>query len=63
MADKNNNEDEIIIMDNGDVISSLEIKRIREAVERSDIEKFHLFTRMMRIHFMLKNAIIIKNNP
>ena len=56
---KKNKEDEII-NDNPDTISSLEMKRIQEAVERSDTEKFHLFTRMMRIHFMLQNAVIIK---
>ncbi len=41
-------------------ISPLEIKRIKEAINKSDTEKFHLFTRMMRIHFMLQNAVIIK---
>lgn len=41
-------------------MTSLEKKRIREAVSRSDTEKFFLFTRMMKIHFMLKNARIIK---
>jgi hypothetical protein len=41
-------------------ISPLEVNRIKEAINRSDTEKFLLFTRMMRIHFMLKNAIIIK---
>jgi hypothetical protein len=56
---KKNNEDEIIT-DNPDSISSLEMKRIKEAVERSDTEKFLLFTRMMRIHFMLQNAVILK---
>ena len=38
------------------------MKRIQEAIERSDTENFLLFTRMMRIHFMLQNAVIIKNN-
>jgi hypothetical protein len=41
-------------------ISPLEVNRIKEAINRSDTEKFLLFTRMMRIHFMLKNAIITK---
>ena len=59
IPDKKNREDEIKI-DNPDTISSLEMKRIKEAIERSDTEKFHLFTRMMRIHFMLQNAVIIK---
>ena len=56
---KKDNEDEII-MDNGYTISSLEIKRIKESIERSDTEKFHLFTRLIRIHLMLQNAVIIK---
>ena len=43
-----------------DNIPASEIKRIKEAIERSDTEKFLLFTRLMRIHFMLKNAVITK---
>lgn len=58
---KKNKKDEIILENNG-TISIPEMKRIKEGVERSDPEKFHLFTRMIRIHFMLKNAVIIKNN-
>jgi hypothetical protein len=54
------NKDDEIIMNSPGTISSLEIKRIEEAIERSDTEKFLLFTRMMRIHFMLQNAVIIK---
>ena len=56
---KKNDEDELPKED-GLTISPAEVKRIQEAVERSDTEKFHLFTRMMRIHFMLQNAVIIK---
>ena len=41
-------------------MTALEKKRIREAVSRTDTEKFFLFTRLMKIHFMLKNAKIIK---
>jgi len=37
-----------------------EVKRIREAMNRTDTEKFFLFTRLMKIHFMLKDAKIIK---
>ena len=48
--------------DHSQTISPLEMKRIQEAVERSDTEKFLLFTRMMRIHFMLRNAVIIRNS-
>ena len=56
---KKNKDDEIITNSPG-TISFLEMKRIQEAIERSDTEKFLLFTRMMRIHFMLQNAVIIK---
>jgi hypothetical protein len=59
-APHNKNKEDEIKTDNADTISSLEMKRIKEAVERSDTEKFLLFTRMMRIHFMLQNAVIIK---
>lgn len=41
-------------------MTELEKKRIREAVSRTDTEKFFLFTRLMKVHFMLKNARIIK---
>ena len=57
--DKKDIEDELPKEDRL-TISPAEVKRIREAVERSDTEKFHLFTRLMRIHFMLQNAVIIK---
>lgn len=43
-----------------ETLSETEIRRIKIAIERTDTEKFLLFTRMMRIHFMLKNAVIIK---
>jgi hypothetical protein len=56
---KKNKEDEIIA-DNPSTISALEMKRIKESIERSDTEKFLLFTRMMRIHFMMQNSVIIK---
>ena len=58
---KKNKEDKMI-MDNSTAISPLEMKRIQVAIERSDTEKFLLFTRMMRIHLMLRNAVIIKNS-
>ena len=41
-------------------ISPAEEKKIREAINKSDTEKFLLFSRLMRVHFMLKNAVIIK---
>jgi len=54
-------EDRMISKQNnsGDM-TELEKKRIRESIARSDTEKFFLFSRMMKIHFMLKNARIIK---
>lgn len=56
---KKNKEDGMITNDPV-TISSHEIKRIKEAIERSDTEKFLLFTRLMRIHLMLQNAAIIQ---
>ena len=41
-------------------ISPSKEKKIREAINKSDTEKFLLFARLMRVHFMLKNAVIIK---
>jgi hypothetical protein len=37
---------------------ALEEARLREAINRTDTEKFRLFTRMMRINIMLKKAKI-----
>lgn len=39
-------------------ISEVEKRRIKENIERSDTEKFHLFCRMMRIQIMLENVVI-----
>jgi hypothetical protein len=36
--------------------------RLREAIHRSDDEKFFLFTRMLRINMMLKNAKVTHKN-
>ncbi len=38
---------------------ALEEARLREAINRTDTEKFRLFTRMMRINMMMKKARII----
>ena len=38
---------------------ALEDARLREAIDRTDTEKFRMFTRMMRITMMMKNARII----
>ena len=46
--------------DSYDDMTALEKKNIKESVSRTDTEKFFLFTRLMKIHFMLKNAKIIK---
>ena len=37
---------------------ALEEARLKEAINRTDTEKFRLFTRMMRIGMMLKKAKI-----
>lgn len=41
-------------------IQEIEMKKLREAIDRTDTEKFFLFTRLMKVHFMLKNAKIVK---
>ncbi|HUZ58865.1 MAG TPA: hypothetical protein VMU83_08785 [Hanamia sp.] len=41
-------------------MQEIEMKKLREAISRTDTEKFFLFTRLMKIHFMLKNARIVK---
>ncbi|MEP7229540.1 MAG: hypothetical protein ABI691_04770 [Ginsengibacter sp.] len=46
------------IQDDLNNISSLEAKRIKQAIERTDTEKFHLFCRMMRIQIMLDKAVV-----
>jgi hypothetical protein len=51
-------EKEEIVTESGYIISSLEAKRIREAINKTDTEKFHLFCRMMRIQSMLESAIV-----
>jgi len=38
----------------------IERERLREVISRTDTEKIFLFTRLMKIHFMLKNARIVK---
>ena len=54
----NQNEKNEIVTESGYIISSLEAKRIREAINKTDTEKFYLFCRMMRIQSMLENAIV-----
>jgi hypothetical protein len=40
-------------------ITESDYRRIKENMERSDTEKFHLFCRLMRIQMMLDNARVI----
>ncbi len=54
-------EDKIISKeDKSRHFADVEMKRLRAAIDRTDTEKFFLFTRLMKIHFMLKNARIVK---
>jgi hypothetical protein len=48
------NEDELIYGHS----EAKEEARLREAINRTDEEKFRLFTRMLRVNIMLKNAKI-----
>jgi|GEM_PF-5876551 len=41
----------------------LDKRRRREAILSSDTDKFRLFTKLMRITRMMKNAKIIGHNP
>ncbi len=59
MADKKytDNEKELnIVNDYQEAYESLDRKRRTEAILSSDTEKFKLFTKLMRISRMLKNA-------
>ena len=48
--------------DTGSIYLSAEKQRIKEAILRTDTDKFFLFTRMLRINSMLKNAKITHKN-
>lgn len=41
-------------------IPEYEKRKITEAINRSDTEKFQLFCRLMQVHFLLKSAEIVK---
>jgi hypothetical protein len=41
---------------------SAEKQRIKDAILRTDTDKFFLFTRMLRINSMLKNAKVAHKN-
>lgn len=53
----------IVNDDGGDAYERLETKRRKESILLSDTEKFRLFTKMMRIGMMLKNAKKSPLNP
>lgn len=56
-SDKNNNKEATNqLNDIQAAYLSVEEKRRKEDILRTDTEKFHDFTRMLRIAFMLKNA-------
>ena len=44
--------------DDGEAYENLDTQRRKEAILSSDTEKFKLFTKLMRISMMLKNAKI-----
>ena len=50
-------EDDNILHDIDAMYLSVEKQRIKEAILKTDTDKFFLFTRMLRINSMLKNAI------
>lgn len=45
-----------LLNDDGEAFNKLETGRRKAAILLSDAEKFRLFTKMMRIGMMLKNA-------
>jgi hypothetical protein len=58
---KQNTNEKNLVNEDSPVYASreaLEEARLKEAINRTDTEKFRLFTRMMRIGFMMKKAKI-----
>jgi hypothetical protein len=62
-AEKNNSETQKNLSEDGNVLHdidamylSVENQRIKEAILKTDTDKFLVFTRMLRINAMLKNA-------
>ena len=61
--EKNNSETPKNILHDEDVMYlSLEKQRIKQSILKTDTDKFFLFTRMLRINSMLKNAKVIHKN-
>ena len=61
MEEKEFTEDDYklnIMNDDGEAYENLDTQRRKEAILSSDTEKFKLFTKLMRISMMLKNAKI-----
>ena len=65
-ADKDTPENKNILQEDEAAYSTAKSRedeaRLREAIHRSDDEKFFLFTRMLRINMMLKNAKVTHKN-
>jgi hypothetical protein len=55
-------EDDNILNDIDALYMSAEKQRIKQAILKTDTDKFLLFTRMLRINSMLKNANVIHKN-
>jgi hypothetical protein len=51
-----------ILHDEDAMYFSLERQRIKQSILKTDTDKFFLFTRMLRINSMLKNAKVIHKN-
>ena len=61
--EKNNSETQNNILHDEDAMYlSLERQRIKQSILKTDTDKFFLFTRMLRINSMLKNAKVIHKN-
>jgi len=56
-------EDVNILHDIDAMYLSAEKQRIKQAILKTDTDKFLLFTRMLRINSMLQNAEVIHKNP
>ena len=61
--EKNNSEPPNNMLHDEDVMYlSLEKQRIKQSILKTDRDKFFLFTRMLRINSMLKDAKVIHKN-
>jgi len=55
-------EDDNVLRDEDAMYLSAERQRIKQAILKTDTDKFFLFTRMLRINSMLKNAKVTHKN-